>query len=113
MRCLVLRDDLSGNAAPLAYLVTPLPSPRPDLGAPLATGTCPGATAPAATATLPRVIDVLGEIFAELACVTGTQVDLVGGAVEAERHGLVGLAPIEIIDEQHLNLLRHGSQPFC
>src|SRR5258708_35739521 len=115
MRGLVLCDDLSGNATPLAYLVTPLPRPRPDLSAPFAPGTGPGATAPTATATatLARVIDVLGEIFAELACVVGTQVDLVGGAVETERHCLGRLPPIEIVYEQHLNLLRHGSQPFC
>src|SRR5258707_7262366 len=113
LRGLVLRDDRSRNPTPLASLVPALPSPRSDLGAPLAPRTCPGARAPTAAAALARVIDVLGKIFAELACVVATQVDLVSGAVEAERHRLGRLAPIEIVDEQHLNLLRHGSQPFC
>src|SRR5260370_14242162 len=113
MRGLILRDDLGRNTAALAYLVAALPGPRPDLGAPLAPGAGPGAAAAASAAALARVIDVLRKILAELACVIGTQVDLVSRAVEAERHCLDGLTPIEIVDEQHLNLLRHGSQPFC
>src|ERR1700733_6487981 len=113
MRCLVLRDDRGRNAAALAYLVTALPCPRPDLGTALTTRASPStATASAATA-LASVVDVLGKILAELARVIRTQGDLVDSAVEAERHGLGCLAPIEIVDEQHLNLLRHGSQPFC
>ena len=58
------------------------------------------------------MVEVSSKLFAELACVCGAQVDLVGGAVEAERHGLGSLAAIEIVYEQHLNLLCHGSQPF-
>src|SRR5258708_12830524 len=68
MRGLVLCDDLSGNTTPLAYLVTPLPRPRPDLSAPFAPRTGPGATAPTptATTTLPPLIDLLADIFPDL-----------------------------------------------
>src|SRR5258707_319979 len=65
------------------------------------------------SATSPAcMVEVSSKLFAELACVCGAQVDLVGGAVDAERHGLGSLAAIEIVYEQHLNLLCHGSQPF-
>src|SRR5579872_105675 len=114
MRRLVLVNDRGRDPTALADLVPALPRPGPDLRAALAAGTRPRAATPTAAGTTPAsVVDVLGEIFAELACVVDAQVDLVGGAVETERHCLGCLAPIEIVDEQHLNLLRHGSQPFC
>src|SRR5216683_1038608 len=80
MRRLVLLDDRGRNTAALAYLVSPLPCPRPDLGAPLPSRARSGATAPTAAPALARVVDVLGEIFAKFACVFGSQVDLVGRA---------------------------------
>jgi hypothetical protein len=53
----------------------------------------------------------VGKLFTELACVAGTQVDLIRGAIESKRNGLGGLAPIEIVDEKHLHLLCHGNSP--
>jgi hypothetical protein len=53
----------------------------------------------------------VGERFTKLAGVAGTKIDLIRGTIESKRHGLVGLAPIEIIDEKYLHLLRHRIGP--
>src|SRR6185437_16394543 len=108
----VLRDDLGGYTAPLAHLVAALFGPRPDFRAPLAAWPGAGAPPPAAsaatTARLAGVINVGSKLFAELARVFSAEVDLVGRAVEAEGHGLGRLAPIKVVDQEHLNLLCHG-----
>lgn len=45
---------------------------------------------------------------AEFFRMLGLEVDLVGLAVERERHRLVRLATVEVIDKKDLNLLCHG-----
>jgi hypothetical protein len=57
------------------------------------------------------VLHIVGQLFTELARVAGTQIDLIRGAIETKRYGLGGLAPVEIIDEEHLHLLCHGNSP--
>jgi hypothetical protein len=39
--------------------------------------------------------------------VPGGQIDLIGDAVEPERHGLVCSSAVDVVDQQDLNLLRH------
>jgi len=57
------------------------------------------------------VLHIVGELFTKLACVAGTEIDLIRGAIESKRYGLCSLAPIEIIDEKHLYLLCHRIGP--
>src|SRR5262249_1817896 len=109
--CVVLLNDRGRNAAPLAHLVATLFGPSPDFRTALPARPGPPAATPpatAATACLARVIDVGLKLFAELACVFGTEIDLVHSAIETEGHGLGRLAPIEVVDEEYLNLLCHG-----
>src|SRR5450631_94343 len=48
-----------------------------------------------------------GEVVAQLLGVAGGQVDLVGDAVERERHRLNCCCAIDVVDELVFNLLRH------
>jgi hypothetical protein len=57
------------------------------------------------------MLDIAGQLFAELAGVACTEIDLIRGAIETKRDGLGSLAPVEIIDEEHLHLLCHGNSP--
>ena len=99
MRCLVLGDDRGRNAAALAYLVSTLPSPGPDLRAALTARASSGTTTPAAATALASMVDVLTENPCGVCPRFPHSVDLVGSAVEAERHSLRRLAPIEIVDD--------------
>lgn len=60
-------------------------------------------TASGTSATL----DVGVEKAAKLVRVGGREVDLVRLAVQRERHGLVRLAAVEVVDKKDLNLLCH------
>jgi len=45
--------------------------------------------------------------------VPGVQVDLVLGAVQPEAGRALGLAAVEVVDDQGLDLLRHRCVPSC
>jgi hypothetical protein len=81
------------------------------LGTALAARTSARPAAPCWGARFPRVLDIAGQLFAELARVACTQIDLIRGAIETKRYGLGSLAPVEIINEEHLHLLCHGNSP--
>jgi len=42
-------------------------------------------------------------------CMLVVQVDLVGDAIKGEGDGLIGLGPVDIVDEDDLSLLCHDS----
>src|SRR5690606_15485959 len=60
-----------------------------------------------ATRDLASVTDPLRECFTQFLGVRRAEVDLVGDAVEGERHGLVGRPTVDVVDENYLNLLCH------
>src|SRR5690242_9110057 len=107
VRGFVLRDDVGGNTTALIDLVSALLRPCPDLGTALAARTTARPAAPSWGARFARVLDIAGQLFAKLARVAGTQIDLIRSAIETKRDGLGSLAPVEIIDEEHLHLLCH------
>src|SRR5262244_1924170 len=107
VRGLVLRDDVGGNTPALIDLVTALLGPCPDLGTALAARASTRPAAPGLRARFARVLHIVRQLFTELARVAGTQIDLIRGTIEPKRYGLGGLAPVEIIDEEHLHLLCH------
>src|SRR5260370_764193 len=88
-----------------------LPRPRADLRTALTAGTSALPAAPSRSTCFARVLHIVSELFTKLACVAGTEIDLIRGAIESKRHGLCRLAPIEIVDEKHLHLLCHRIGP--
>src|SRR5690625_588656 len=103
--------DLGGHPATIGDL------PAVGLG-PLANGrrvgrAATGALAPGAPpSTDPACLgDVLREAVAQCPGILGREVDLVIDAVETEPDRLLGLAAIEVVNEENLDLLRHD-QPF-
>lgn len=66
-------------------------------------GASSGGTATGAAATLGVGLEQAAELFS----VGGGEVDLVGLAIHSERHGLVRLATVEVVDKKDLNLLCH------
>jgi hypothetical protein len=57
------------------------------------------------------VLHIVGKLFTKLACVAGTEIDLIRGTIESKRDGLSSLATVEIVNEKHLHLLCHGISP--
>jgi hypothetical protein len=57
------------------------------------------------------MLHIVGKLFTELACVAGTQIDLIRGTIESKRDGLGSFATVEIVNEKHLHLLCHGNSP--
>jgi len=111
VRGFVLRDDVRRNAPALIDLVSALLRPRADLRTALAARAGAGPAAPGRRTCFARVLHIVGELFTKLACVAGTEIDLIRGAIKPKRYGLCSLAPIEIIDEKHLYLLCHRIGP--
>ena len=95
---------LSGDATALRNLQALLASPLTNL---LSVGRAAGTTtARTTTATgTASLSDPLLEGFTERGCVLIVQVDLIGDAVKGESDGLVGLGPVDIVDEDDLSLL--------
>src|SRR5690606_10802199 len=105
----VLVHDRLRDAAPLVDLLARGPGPGADLGAALATGRAALLTARGPLGRgLAGGLDEGFERGAELGRVVAAEVDLVGGAVDPEGDRLVGLTPVEVVDEKHLHLLCHA-----
>lgn len=112
VRGLVFGDDGRRNTAALAYLVTALPRPGPDFGAPLTAG--PGAClpAPAAGADPARVLGDCTEVVVEFLGVRRAHIDLVRGAVKRERNCLLPLSLVivgKVTHDCHHSPLSHGA----
>src|SRR5690606_29043503 len=58
-----------------------------------------------------RVVHILRERVAQVVCILGRQVDLVGHPVHAELDGLVGIRAVHTVDERDQHLLRHSFPP--
>src|SRR5690348_13878736 len=111
VRGVVRRLDLLGDAAAVVHGVAVGARPLADLGR---TGRAGGAAAATrgtgrarAGRDLARVADPGRESVAQLLRILGAEVDLVGDAVERESDGLVGRAPVEVVDENYLDFLGH------
>lgn len=52
-----------------------------------------------------------GQRLAEFVGMGGGEVDLVGGSVKCEPHGLLGLGAIDVVDERDRRLLGHKASP--
>src|SRR5450755_3197367 len=111
VRGFVLGNDRSGNTPALVYVVTALLRPVPDFCAALTARAGTRTAAPSGRAHFASVVDVEGQLFPDLVCVSRTQVDLIRAAIKTKRYGLGRLAAVKIIDEKHLNLLCHGTSP--
>jgi hypothetical protein len=59
------------------------------------------------------VLDVLPQRGAQFVAVLAAQVDFIGSAVEGETDGALGLAAIDVVNEQHLDSLRHTAYSTC
>src|SRR6185503_12364744 len=84
--------------------------PRADLGGVLASaGSGARLCTPArgTAAGTPTALHVGLEKATQLVRIGGREIDLVGLAVQRERHGLVRLAAVEVVDKKDLNLLCH------
>src|SRR5580692_7123392 len=110
----VFLDDRSGNATALAYLVPALARPGPDFRAALparpAARPAAAAAGAARSADPARVLGIRPEGVLELLGVCRAHVDLVGGAVKAERNRLVplDLASVgQVAHDRHHSLLSH------
>src|SRR5690625_3061273 len=108
LRSLVLGDDCGRDAAALVHLLSRGLGPCADLGAAFAAGGVALLALAAAAAALGRGLagrlDVGSEGVAQLGGVAGAEVDFVRGTVNPERNGLLGLAAVQIVEEEHLNL---------
>src|SRR4051812_22867830 len=105
----VRRADLRGDPAALGDLEAVAARPVPDLLGARAVGGRRG-LAPAAArggADLAAVPDVRRQGVAQLGGVVVVEVDLVRRAVETEGDGLGGLAAIEVVLENNVDLLCH------
>src|SRR5581483_4163439 len=108
---LVRLSDIARNTAAVIDVVALLLGPRANLRGVLRAahrahrGTGP-ATARGASpaALLAPLLGVRSEQLAQLPRVRVREVDLVGAPVESERHGLIRLAAVEIVDKKDLNL---------
>src|SRR5690606_16635534 len=91
--------DVRRDTSTVVHRVTVRTRPLADGGAlPAAaagagTGTASGGAATADPASVP---DPLAERVAQLGSILAREVDLVGDAVQGERHGLVGRSPVDI-----------------
>ena len=108
----VPKSPMNGHAAAVVDLVAVLLGPGADLGGVLAAagGGRAGGLAASARSTptgAAAALHVRVEKTAELVGIGGREVDLVGLAVQRERHGLVRLAAVEVVDKKDLNLLCH------
>src|SRR3954454_9387256 len=109
MRVVVRRPYVGRHPAPVGDVVAVRARPVPDLpgAGSVRRGSC-GASPPARGRThLAAVADVAGERVAQLRRVLLVQVDLVGRAVETEGDGLRRLTPVDIVDENNVDLLGH------
>src|SRR5690606_15861909 len=98
-----------GDATAVVHLVAVLLRPGADGRGVLAAGRrgtrLPSARGAASGTT--TVLHVRLEKAAELVRISGGEIDLVRLAVQRERHGLVRLAAVEVVDKKDLNLLCH------
>jgi len=114
VRGLVRGADLAGHAAPVAHLETVLARPRPHVGQVGALGGGAAlrrreAGAAGGAATHPASVTHPGRERGPNGLRIGRgDVDLVADAVEGEAQRLVGLAAVDIVDEDDLHLLGHG-----
>src|SRR5690606_29894642 len=110
VRLFVGLANIGRNPTAVVHLVPLLLGPGADLRG-------VGAAAPAARAALSTaarraagttpVLQVRLKRGAQLVGVLRVEVDLVALAVQGERHRLVGLAPVDVVDKENLNLLCH------
>ncbi|MEY9212241.1 hypothetical protein ABH917_001687 [Thermobifida halotolerans] len=70
------------------------------------------AVGPRRVAALRATVTKAGERLAEPGGVGVAEVDLVGETVETERDGLSGLTSVNVVNEKHPGLSRHGGSPF-
>ena len=70
------------------------------------------ALAAAGGGDLAGVTDVAGQGVAQRGGVLVVEVDLVGGAVEPEGHGLRGVTAVDVVDQDDVHLLRHCCFPL-
>src|SRR4051794_12427711 len=103
--------DLGGDPAAVGHVEAVVTRPGPDVRR---AGSA-GGTASAATAARgpTGVADVRRDGVAQLGCVLRAQVDLVLLAVEGEADRLLGLAAVDVVDQDDVHLLRHGSLISC
>lgn len=109
-RSAVLLDDISWYPAALLDVDVLLPGPGSHRGRINGVGTAADAVwrTASSAAHLAAVLNVLGERRAQFFAVVCAQVNLVFGAVKSEVDGAFGLAAVEVVDKQRLNLLGHG-----
>jgi hypothetical protein len=112
-RRLVLRNEVGRDPAAVLDVISVLARPVADLGgvecpvSRLSGPTC-GATSPAGgAADLARVGHVLAERRAQLVGVLGAEVDLVFSPVQRKAHRALGLAAVDVVNEEGLDLLSH------
>lgn len=108
VRGFVLGEDIGGNTSPLADLLTVLLRPLTDCRA-LLTSRATAGTSPTGRARrcFTRVFHILSKLIPKLPGVAGTQVDLIGDAIQTKGQGLICRTAVEIIDEKYLYLLCH------
>jgi len=105
-----------GGYTPAVLDVVPVP-PRPRADSHRVHRTGPAATASARSACRPAdlagMLDVLPQRGAQFVAVLAAQVDFIGSAVEGETDGALGLAAIDVVNEQRLDSLRHTAYSTC
>src|SRR5258708_33724181 len=108
--CLVLGDEVGRDASAVLDVVAILPRPGPDSygihGARLTARAAESGLA-RRSADLAGVVDVTSERGTQLLVVLAAEVYFVFSAVQGEADGSVGLAAIDVVDEQGLDSLGH------
>jgi hypothetical protein len=102
---LVLRDDLPGQSSVGGKVEALCLCPCPDLAAALAAGRGSYGRARASCAGHSGAFDEPRQFPAEVRCVLGAEVDLVGPPIDAEGDRLVGGTAGEIVLELHIEAL--------